>query len=653
LSNANRPPASALALVVTAFAALHLATGGLPILFVLAAAAVVPWFVKARLRPGATPLVIALLVLIVALFTTPDDLENGPMLIGPVRARNLFGEAMAIGLVLQFWIDRRTDPAKTIHLALMFGGLAIAAASNTYEDRWFRWVAALFVGSAILALRAARRRERLPASAVAVVWATGAIAFAVGLGAIGVVSRYKTQITEWGNKLTSERSVTDFSGISDQPTLSPFFPSAGENHRVLKVKGFPGGHLRGMGFPVYKDGRWYPPVTAREYGTFLPAEDAIPATNGRRGVLVEVQRLVPSNPIVYAPLSARQIDIDAEGMADWDPADAGPVTIRRGGPVEYSFRDMGAEFQGIFAGKPTKEQRAVLLLVPDTVSARIAPMAREITKGARSDQEKVDRVVAWLMSHHPYRLGFQPGKGDPVLSFLENDGAGAHCEFFASAAALLLRAVGIPTRYVVGYYAHETVEDDQILVRQRDAHAWAEAWVDGKKWSTVEATPPTGMPDRHGSSVETWRRLWEQLQDTARQWWSRLTEATPDQFAIGILGACALGGAILWISRRRKTRARERGFPVPEPWNRWAKDFESALRKRGVVPPANTPWSVAVQRLDPKDPVRAPALRFIALYEEGRFGGSAADDGLGAALDAVRNAPSIDSRGSRTVPSRR
>ncbi|MFM7321237.1 MAG: transglutaminase-like domain-containing protein [Armatimonadota bacterium] len=650
---ATRPPWSVLALLVTAFAALHLATGGLPILFLLAGAAIVPWFVKARLRPGAAPLAIALAILIVALFATPDEVENGPMLIGPVRARNIFGEAMAIGLTLQLWIDRRTAPEKTVHLALLFGGLTVAAASNTYEDRWFQWVAAAFVVACIFALRAARRRDRLPVSAGIVAVALGGCAFGLGLAGTAVVGRYKTQITEWGNKLTAERSLTDFSGVSDQPALSPYFPSAGENHRVLKVRGFAGGHLRGMGFSGYKDGLWFPPVSAREYGTFLPTEDAMPTRDGRKGVLVEVQRLVPSNPIVYAPLSARQVDVDAEGMVDWDPADAGPIAIRRGGPAEYAFRDLGSDAQGLFASQLTPEQRVGHLMVPPAVAQRIAPIARKIVDGANSDKEKADRVAEWLMAHHPYKLGFRPGGKDPVVAFLEQDGTGAHCEFFASAAALLLRTVGVPTRYVVGYYAHETVEDDLMLVRQRDAHAWVEAYVDGGKWMTVEATPPTGMPDSHGTSVEGWRRIWEQVQDNAKQWLLAITEATPDQFASGILAVGGVFGGVLWFRRRRGTSTTVVGYPVPAPWDEYARTFESTMQRRGVALSPSATWKETVAALPSEDPVRTPAIRFVELYEQGRFGGAPVGDAARATLEEVRSAPRIDSKGNPTVPSAR
>ena len=65
-----------------------------------------------------------------------------------------------------------------------------------------------------------------------------------------------------------------------------------------------------------------------------------------------------------------------------------------------------------------------------------------------------------------------------------------HCEYFATATVLLLRELGIPTRYAVGYYVHEA-SGDGYIVRERDAHAWCLVWDPGKhSWENFDTTPP-------------------------------------------------------------------------------------------------------------------------------------------------------------------
>ena len=76
----------------------------------------------------------------------------------------------------------------------------------------------------------------------------------------------------------------------------------------------------------------------------------------------------------------------------------------------------------------------------------------------------------------------------PLTRFLINSRSG-HCEYFATATVLLLRQLGIPARYAVGYYVHEAAGSGYV-VRERDAHAWCLAWNREKKiWEDFDTTP--------------------------------------------------------------------------------------------------------------------------------------------------------------------
>ena len=95
-----------------------------------------------------------------------------------------------------------------------------------------------------------------------------------------------------------------------------------------------------------------------------------------------------------------------------------------------------------------------------------------------------------LPRHFRYTLylsGARPGR-TALEEFLLTTRAG-HCEYFATATALLLREAGVPARYAVGYAVHEWSRvEGRWIVRARDAHAWALAWVDGA-WVEVDTTP--------------------------------------------------------------------------------------------------------------------------------------------------------------------
>jgi len=77
-----------------------------------------------------------------------------------------------------------------------------------------------------------------------------------------------------------------------------------------------------------------------------------------------------------------------------------------------------------------------------------------------------------------------------ILNFFNHTKAG-HCEFFATATALLLRQVNIPTRYVTGYIAHEYSRlEGKLIVRQKDSHAWVKVFINGQ-WKNFDTTPPS------------------------------------------------------------------------------------------------------------------------------------------------------------------
>jgi hypothetical protein len=79
---------------------------------------------------------------------------------------------------------------------------------------------------------------------------------------------------------------------------------------------------------------------------------------------------------------------------------------------------------------------------------------------------------------------------DPLANFLFERRKG-HCEYFASAMAVMLRSIGIPSRVVTGFASgvYNPLTGWQV-VRASDAHSWVEAWIAGRGWRTFDPTPP-------------------------------------------------------------------------------------------------------------------------------------------------------------------
>jgi hypothetical protein len=97
-----------------------------------------------------------------------------------------------------------------------------------------------------------------------------------------------------------------------------------------------------------------------------------------------------------------------------------------------------------------------------------------------------------------------------------------HCEYFATATVLLLRAAGVPARYATGFSAQEYSRlEDAYIVRVRHAHAWARAYVDGR-WADIDTTPAT----------------WLAIEDQSASWWTPLADLWSwARFRLAQLGA--------------------------------------------------------------------------------------------------------------------
>ena len=148
------------------------------------------------------------------------------------------------------------------------------------------------------------------------------------------------------------------------------------------------------------------------------------------------------------------------------------------------------------AGKPLHDVDpaavAPFLALPPSLSPRVIELAKKITAGRTNAPAKLLAILDWLRTTHDYTTNLQrnPAIADPLEDFLFEQKAG-HCEYFASATAVLLRAAGVPSRYVNGFLGGEWNEiGHYVAVRENRAHSWAEAYMGELGWMRVDATPP-------------------------------------------------------------------------------------------------------------------------------------------------------------------
>jgi hypothetical protein len=178
------------------------------------------------------------------------------------------------------------------------------------------------------------------------------------------------------------------------------------------------------------------------------------------------------------------------------------------------------------------------------------------------------------------------------------------------------------------------VEDGDIVVRQRDAHAWAECWIKGIGWVTIDATPTSGRPEGDVQSVPTWKHEIEKLQDWLGSLRQKLTPQNIMRFA-GLLVCLALIAYLVqnryhfnWrVIRRQPVKEYT---SAGEALKRLYSRFDAICRRSGLNCPPNISWqqylSGELHRLtltsasaESTETISA-AAEFAAAYDVARFG---------------------------------
>lgn len=169
-------------------------------------------------------------------------------------------------------------------------------------------------------------------------------------------------------------------------------------------------------------------------------------------------------------------------------------------PVHFQ---VGVGGQFFSAGPPVPEDRQIPVDINKALDQVVSEADLSGLPAARVPQALED----YFARHFSYSLTLEGGGDNPLEHFLLSRRRG-HCEYFATATVLLLRRLGIPARYATGFSVQEfSFLEGRMIARERHAHAWALAYIDGRWW-TVDTTPPD----------------WESLEAAMAPWWSRLMD---------------------------------------------------------------------------------------------------------------------------------
>lgn len=269
------------------------------------------------------------------------------------------------------------------------------------------------------------------------------------------------------------------------------------------------------------------------------------------------------------------------------------------------------------------------LQLPDGLDGRITTLAYTVVPADETDPVVIaEAMTRWLGTTYGYVETPPPPEGDPLAWFLFDARAG-HCEYFASALAVLLRVRGVPTRLATGFHSGELGDDGAIVVRRGNAHAWIEVRTHAG-WATLDATPSSSLPAVDGSGLLTrldalvagWYRNVVEY-DTETQFAAygavgrRLLLATgssgpQNAFRAGFVGLVAIVGFLgvafvgtrLWLARFGGPARRR-----PDVGARLAAAARAAVRKRGWALPEDLPLLEAAEWLEARVGAEAAPLR--------------------------------------------
>lgn len=137
----------------------------------------------------------------------------------------------------------------------------------------------------------------------------------------------------------------------------------------------------------------------------------------------------------------------------------------------------------------TEEEKIFYLALPKGINKKSAKMIEKINSEEMGAEEKIKNIINFYKSNgFSYTLKPPPLGTNSVDDFLFDTRAG-FCEHFASSFAILARMSDIPSRIVTGYQGGEkSAIGDYWIVRQSEAHAWTELWIEGKGWVRFDPT---------------------------------------------------------------------------------------------------------------------------------------------------------------------
>ena len=493
----------------------------------------------------------------------------------------------------------------------------------------------------------------------AVLIVTGAVSWLAAYSVYANARRIETMLIRI--TAASPPDAPGFSGRGRLDSVAQQKETAGERVALRIWAQSSPGYLRGRAFDTYTHSLWHTGSSARIILAATSVQRHPPGlrTDARRLVFI----LSRSDPQTWRRMeiwpnqSFRQAVFVPAGLAAVQ-APVKSLTIDTHGILETDDLPVGLPYHawssttsesGSFPPLPAGADRwpetfqtfhQRLTALPADLDPRVRELAGQVAGSYATDREKIAAVERFFHENFQYRIGIDvPADVDPLTHFLLERPA-AHCEYFASGAAVLLRVVGVPCRYVTGFVAAEQNRRGGFWVaRNRDAHAWVEAFDRDRGWVLVEATPASGVPPAAAAPTirqiwDAWRARWQRaVAAIRRDGWRAILAAAGRGLQRLELWALLLLCAAAWLVRRFLRRCRTAavgGDPRLDELRRLLQRMDARWRRAGITRQScETPHQFAARLLSISTAAEhCHAAAWYRHYAAVRYGGDADPAGL-------------------------
>ncbi|MDA0587067.1 MAG: transglutaminaseTgpA domain-containing protein [Planctomycetota bacterium] len=315
-------------------------------------------------------------------------------------------------------------------------------------------------------------------------------------------------------------------GFSDTARLGSvsFQKDLASNEIALRIESqVPPGYLRGKVFDEYHDQQWLATPSSRVLKKVETRPSQLPDATHTGNVfhianlsspLTTAFTVWPSRSLsgtFFSPGGVRYVDVaaslttvDAFGILRAEDAVPGaPYSV---------FTDESVIHDNRSSSSSTTEKDRRMATPPAWAvnDPQLRKIAEQVFADRKTPRDKIGAVLEWFRRRGQYSktLTVPPELKEDVLAWFLKENPPAHCEFFASGATILLRMGGVRCRYVTGFLATELNRyGGSWTARNRDAHAWVEAWDGQGRWIVVETTPVNGVPT--SSPMSEWQQFRE------------------------------------------------------------------------------------------------------------------------------------------------